>query len=153
MVMAELTVVNKALISFRERVFQLVLLIVAARHLGHGRRMEGYLVISKAMGMFIMFLFPGSFRESMSLESIFWAGYAHYVFAPFAVSFVFSFHGLFGNIFNWKYSRLCRFLGGFTGFFIWIWFIGKLIHTGDIGTIGLILAIPAAFYGETGVMF
>jgi hypothetical protein len=153
MALADYTIVNNALVSIRERILQVILLIVAARHLGHGRRMEGYLIISKGLGFIILFLFPDSFKLSASLFDIFWAGYAHYVCIPFGIAFALSLHGLVGNILGWEHSRVVRFLGAFLGFSIWTWWAAKLIYTGDVATAGLFLTVPAAFYGEAGVMF
>jgi hypothetical protein len=143
----------RMLVLFKDSLLRAIIFFLMARRLGHGRRMEGYLVLCKFFGAFIFFFFQKSSANSQSTVSLFWYGYSCYLFLPFLLAFMLSGTGLLFNIIGWRYSQALRFVGSVVGFFLWFWFCAKLVSLDDITTSGFILGVPAMLYGEGGVMF
>lgn len=135
-----------------ERLAKVLIALIGARWLGHGRRMEGYLVLVAGFGTLILCTHPLSAEFAHSLESIFWMGYGKYIFIPYLAVFVISGYGLVGNKFDWPSSRWARFIGATLGFLLWITYSVQLYHLNLIATPGFILGFPLAVYGELGVM-
>ena len=80
-------------------------------------------------------------------------GLGDYLFIFFLCAALPSAYGFIANLEALPYSRIARFLGAALGFFIWFFISAKLFATGNYTAEGLILGIPAAFYGEFGTMF
>ena len=127
--------------------------LVAATWLGHGRRMEGFLVFVSAFYSLTLILQPNATEHSQATGDIFWAGYAVF-FTLFAIlKTILSGSGLIFNISGYSYSRELRFSGALIGFILWSWLVIKFIFVGAIATPGCVFSFSAAVYGEIGVLF
>lgn len=140
-------------VTVRDRAVSLIVGALAARVLGHGRRMEGYLVIAKILGALAYLFFPSASEFSTSTSDLFWLGWDRYLLLPYLVAAILSSYGFFGNIHAWPRTQQPRFWGAAIGWCIWTFLSVKLIVFGAWTASGLTLGVPAALYGELGVMF
>lgn len=136
-----------------ERIMDFLLVLVGARHLGHGRRMELFLVAAAGYYAVVLSLVHNATAHSSATADLFWSGYGPYVHYAVYSLFAVKFYGLFGNVYVWPASRWVRCVGGIGGFALWGWIGMKLALIGLISAPGHVLATMVAFYGELGVLF
>lgn len=136
-----------------DSVARLFMTILFANRLGHGRRMEGFLLLAKVIGAVVFFLFPSATELSGATYDLYWLGLGNYLFGFFLLAALLSGYGLLANIHGWPGSRMPRVLGAGVGFFIWFFLSMKLLIVGDYASEGFVLGVVAMFYGELGTIF
>ena len=139
--------------ELHDRTVDVLITLVIARHLGHGRRLEFYLALVALLSSIILFWHPAGAARSHAMAELFWQGLGNYLFVPPLVVAAVSMYGLWANVRDWPLSRPARFLGAAFGLWIWFVYAAKLYVLGNIDTFGFSFSILAAFFGEVGVMF
>lgn len=119
----------------------ILLNILGASWLGHGRKSEASLITVCFMYGMVLFLVPGAAFDSQATRDIAWQGYGHFIAIPFLTMATVSGYGLIANINVWCYSQAFRFCGALLGAGIWLWLMWKFTTVGSPFTFGSICAL------------
>lgn len=138
--------------SWSDRAVQLVLASTLANQLGHGRRLEAFLVLVKFVGAVTFIVEPATAAHAAGMSRLFWLGLAGYLFIPFLVLSLVCGYGLVANILGLPGSRLARLVGAFGSEYLTAVMVVELVQAHAFASLGFIYGVPALAFAEPGVI-
>lgn len=117
---------------------KLLLSMVGARLLGHGRMFELTVgTICALYGTMILF-HSDTLWDSQATRDLSYFMFGRVIAAPFLLKAALTGYGLAGNIYGWRYSRSLRFYGALVGCCVWAFLETKFVLVGVPFTFGSI---------------
>lgn len=113
-------------------------LILLARWLGHGRRIEVlFTCLCASYGTVLLFI-PHTLFDSQATRylELVWVGYGWVIALPFLLTALLAGFGVMFNILGIAGSRHLRVAGAITGSMIWAWYLLKFTTMGLPATFG-----------------
>lgn len=119
---------------------RMLIAILGARALGHGRALETFLAFVCFVYACILAFIPDAPYQSSATADLAWY-YGRGLALPFLIIAIFAGWGVYSNKKGLPYSRQCRIIGALIGTFTWTFFLVKFGATDSIGALGTALCI------------
>jgi len=124
---------------------RVLLMVLAAPWLGHGRASECFLALVCAGYGTSLLVNPGMASDIPATVDIAWTGNVRIFALPYIIKALLTGSGLALNIYGSACSRQLRFLGGLVGLLIWTWWASKLYLIDAIG-LGFFFYVMAGIF-------
>lgn len=125
----------------------IVLLLLGARWIGHGRAVESlFTIIALTYGIALLVDSNVLLYSQATVDLVWWHSGNLIVASALLIKAGLSGSGLIANINAWPYSRALRFTGALIGSMIWVWYLSKYSLAGTPVNLGAIFSVWAFVY-------